>query len=140
MSTRFLSPKASYAYTLTAMVFLMFLALTFILPTESADARQSNVVQLYELKRCPGKISVNRDRFRIARYKRISCSRARKIVRRLNRTRGAFPRGYGWMTPHGAGPYPKVFSGRLVATYLSPDGARHAKTRRTGGVAVVLYR
>jgi hypothetical protein len=101
--------------------------------TAAAAADTRSVAATYELKRCPGKIKVDRWRSSFARYRKLSCKRAREIVRTVESvSNGPYPDGYRWSTWHGATPPPKLFGGWLLSTYYAPDGG---KSR----VAVVLF-
>ena len=108
-------------------------------------AARDDLTRAYHLKRCPGTIHAGftraerRHAVHYGRYRKLSCRRARAIVRLVDRTNGPYPPGYFWETPHGApSTYPTVFGRTLLATYLSPDGFHGS--RGNPGVAVVLYR
>lgn len=107
-------------------------ALIALTTPSTAAAKTSGIAATYELKRCPGKIKVDRRRSSFARYRKLSCRRAREIVRMVESVNGPYPDGYGWSTWHGATPPPKLFGGWLLSTYYAPDGG---KSR----VAVVLF-
>lgn len=113
---------------------LLALGAPIALTTPSAAAAKTrSIAATYELKRCPGKIKVDRRRSSFARYRKLSCKRAREIVRTVESVSdGPYPDGYRWSTWHGATPPPKLFGGWLLSTYYSPDGGK-------SGVAVVLF-
>jgi hypothetical protein len=120
-------------------------ALAVVGITAPAPASAESFVQRYELRKCPGAIASRHEpsaRYRYARYRALSCARARAIVRKVESptSDGGYPHGYSWGTPHGAGPYPRIFNGRLHSVYLSPDGAPYKKIDIAGGIAVALYR
>jgi len=107
-------------------------------------AARHDLTRYYQLKRCPGTIHAGltkAERRRVShygRYKRISCARARAIVRLIDHTNGPYPAGYFWETPHGpASTWPTVFGHVLRAAYLAPDGFDGSKTNP--GVAVVTF-
>ncbi len=109
-----------------------------------ALAASSDLAAQDHLKRCAGTIHAGftsaerKHASRYARYARISCARARAIVRLVDHTNGSYPPGYYWETPHGSpASYPQVFGHPLRATYLAPDGYEGSKS--TPGVAVVLF-
>jgi len=128
--------RASLVATLTLLAALIVCA---------TAAARTDLTQTYKLKRCHGTIRAGftpeerRHRMHYGRYNKISCRRARLIVRKIDRTEGAYPQGYGWQTPHGpSSTWPTVFHRILRSAYLSPDG--YQGSRSTPGVAVVTFR
>jgi hypothetical protein len=121
------------------------LALTAALLTlPGTAAARTDLTATYELKRCPGTIHAGftaeerRPAVHYGRHKRISCRRARAIVRRVDGSEGGYPTGYGWSTPHGSpSSWPTVFHHVLMAAYLAYDG--HGGSRSNPGVAVVTF-
>jgi len=61
-----------------------------------------------------------------ARFRGITCSRARRIVRLVDRNSATgFPPGYRWGTTHGPeSTYPLIFGHTLRSFYKAPDGGR----------------
>lgn len=126
---------SALAATLTVLVALVF---------AGTAAARTDLTHVYRLKRCHGRIHAGltseerRHASHYGRYKRISCRRARAIVRLIDHNRGAYPAGYSWQTPHGpSSSWPTVFHRILGSSYLAPDGYGGSST--FPGVAVVTF-
>ena len=116
-----------------------------LLVAAAGAAARTDLTSSYELKRCPGTIHAGftpqerRPALRYGRYRKLSCGRARAIVRLVDRVDGPYPSGYGWRTPHGpSSSWPAVSGTVLRATYLAPDGLDGSQG--TPGIAVVTFR
>jgi hypothetical protein len=126
-----------------APLFALSAVVGVLMAAAPAIARE-DVTRDWHLKRCTGTIHAGfsaKERAHAShfgRYAKLSCTRARAIVKRVDSSNGRFPRGYGWMTPHGArSTWPTVFGRVLKATYLSPDGL--LGSRSVPGIAVVIF-
>jgi hypothetical protein len=107
-------------------------------------AARLDLTRQYQLKRCPGTIHAgftNAEPRRVShygRYKRISCARARAIVRLIDHLNGPYPAGYSWEAPSGdPSTWSTVFGHVLRAVYFAPDGFHGSK--RNPGVAVITF-
>lgn len=124
--------------TLWLAVCVTLLSAVALSSSSAVVAAAPEIAETYQLRRCPGKVKVGRTRSSFARYRRLSCVRAREIVRIVEAVNGPYPDGYAWSTWHGATPPPRVFDGWLLSTYYAPDGGR-APHRGDPRVAVVLF-
>lgn len=123
-----------------AMIAVLLVA-TFAALAASEPAGAASLAREYKLKKCPELVlgsSGYKRTIRYARYKGITCQRAREVIRILQSVDGSYPEGYSRATPHGAPPYRRVFDGRLHSAYYAPDG--YSPTGDSDDmVAVVLY-
>ena len=126
------------------MAMLFGIVLTGLVAAPGSYAR-ADLTRMYHLQQCPGTVHAGfttdeqRPALGYGRYSRISCRRARDIIKLVDDANGSFPAGYSWETPHGApSDWPIVFGHVLAAAYLSPDGIDGGPHKP--GVAVVVFR
>lgn len=116
-----------------ARIFITSLIVTVLaLPSGSALGHGPELSRRYLMKACAGVIHAGLtagERRRVshfARYRKITCSRARRIVRFVDENSDSgYPSGYRWGTPHGLeSSYPLIFGHTLHSFYAAPDGGR----------------
>lgn len=113
-------------------VLTIAVAVALLGTSSPAWAHGPELSRSYHMKRCPGTIhagltSSERQRAsHYARYRRITCARARAVVRIVDREQDGFPPGYHWGTPHGpSSSWALIFGHTLRSFYAAPDGGRN---------------